>query len=168
MTAADDAYWTIRQAVLKNARDAGTEIREKPSPALSSMTVYYAEPLAGIRMARTYEHAAARLAADYVTCARADGASWLEIGRALGLAGDSGYDVMTAAYEQSCGSDGLGAPLPYWFTCGSCGEHVTDRGPYVASPLDQEEGHAEGCARFAEAVRGYRAQWEEDGDDDAR
>lgn len=164
MTAADDAYWTIRQRVLDAARKDGTEIREKPSPALSSMTVYYPEPLAGIRAARTYEHAAARLAAEYVTRARADGIGWLDIGHALGQDAPEGNDVAVAAYERSAGRDGFGYPLPFWFTCGSCGRQVTDRGPYTGSPLDQEEGHADGCARFAEAVRAYRAQWEnEDG-----
>lgn len=169
MTAADDAYWTIRQAVLKTARDTGTEIREKPSPALTSMTVYYAEPLAGIRAARMYEHAAARLAADYVSCARADGIPWLEIGRALGLEnGERGpYDVMVAAYERAAGEGRSGYAPSFYFTCGSCGQHVTDRGPYEAAPYNCEEGHAGDCARFAEAVRAYRAQWDEEDDGDA-
>jgi hypothetical protein len=162
MTTADDAYWTIRQRVLDEARKSGTEIREKPSAALSSMTVYYPEPLAGIRAARTYEHAAARLAADYVSCARADGISWLEIGKASGLSGESDCDVMTAAYERAAGTSSLSWQATFTFTCGSCGKRVTDRGPYVASPLDQEEGHADSCTRLAEAVRAYRAQWGED------
>ena len=160
MTAADDAYWAIRQHVLAAARKAGAEIREKPSAGLSSVAVYYPEPLAGIRAARTYEHAAARLAAEYAQCARADGTGWLDIGRALVLEGDSDYDVMTAAYEQAAGRDSFGTPRPYYFPCGSCGGRIRDNGPWSASPLDREEGHAETCARFAEAVRAYRAQWE--------
>lgn len=146
--AADDAYRTIRQAVLKTTREAG------------------AEPLAGVRAARVYEHAAARLAAGYVSRARADGTGWLEIGRALGLNAEGGYDVAVAAYERSRGADGFGVRLPFWFTCSSCGQQVTDRGPYIASPMDQEEGHAGDCARFAEAVRAYRAQWDEEDETD--
>lgn len=145
MTAADDAYRTIRQAVQKSAGDAG--------------------PLHGILLSVTYRAAADRVISDWIARARGDGADWLQIGRALGMEapGAEPYEVAAAAYERSCGTDGLGSPLPYWFPCGSCSKQVTDRGPYVASPLDQEEGHADGCARFAGAVRAYRAQW---GDDD--
>jgi len=145
VTTADDAYRVIRQAVLKDAPGA----------------------LAGIRAARTYEHAAARLAREQVTRARTDGGSWLDIGRALGLEGDSDYDVMVAAYEQAAGPYSVMSPAYVYFRCGSCGERVTDRGPYEAAPYNCEEGHADSCARFAEAVRAYRAQWEdEDGTDD--
>jgi hypothetical protein len=147
MTTADDAYRTIRQAVLK---DAG------------------AGPLHGILSAVTHRAAADRVTGDWITRAREDGNDWLQIGRALGMEGPGNppYDVAAAAYERSCGTDGLGDPLPFWFPCGSCGRMVTDRGPYVASPLDCEEGHADGCARFSEAVRAYRAQWDEEDDTD--
>lgn len=164
---ADDAYRTIRQRVRDDARKAGVEIREKPSAGLSSMTVFYAEPLAGIRMARTYEHAAARLAAEYVTLARGDGIGWLDIGRALGLEGDGDDDIMTAVYERAVGPYSGMSPAYVYFTCSACGQRITDRGPYTASPFEQEAGHADGCARFTEAVRAYRAQWDEgDGTDD--
>src|SRR5581483_2093179 len=137
MTTADDAYRTIRQAALKDAPGA----------------------LDAIRSARAYEHAAARLTREQVTRARSDGASWLDIGRALGLDGDSDYDVMVAAYDQSAGRDGIGTPRPFHFPCGTCGQRIRDNGPWSANPLDEEEGHADSCTRFAEAVRAYRAQW---------
>lgn len=139
MTTADDAYRAIRQAVRKDAPAA----------------------LDGIKAARTYEHAAARLAAEYVTRARTDGAGWLEIGQALGLDAEDGTDIAVEAYGQACGTDTFGHRLPYWFPCGTCGGQVTDRGPFGGHPAEQEEGHADSCARFAEAVRAYRAQWDE-------
>ena len=145
MTASDDAYRVIRQAVQK---DAG------------------AGPLHGIISAVVHRSACDRVIGDWITRAREDGCDWLQIGRALGMEDDGRqpYDVAAAAYERSCGTDGLGDPLPFWFPCGSCGRMVTDRGPYTANPLDCEEGHAEDCARMAEALRAYRAQWEEEGD----
>jgi hypothetical protein len=39
---------------------------------------------------------------------------------------------------------------------------ITDRGPYEANPRDVEQGHADGCARLAEAVRAYEAQWDDE------
>jgi hypothetical protein len=162
---ASDTYWSMRQSVLKIAQAHGAEVRGKPAFPGAHSAIRYAEPLAGIRAAVTVRDSAERVISDYVTRAREDGDGWLEIGQALGLEDGERqpYDVAVAAYEQAAGRDGFGAPLPYWFGCGTCGKHVTDHGPYTAHPLDCEEGHAENGTRRAEAVRAHRAQW---GDDD--
>jgi hypothetical protein len=148
LTSADDAYRSTRAAV---TRLAG-------SP----------DPLPGLRAAVLVRDCAERVITETITRARETGESWTEVGRALGL--DDGerepYDIMTAAYER-----GAGRSTPRWqatfsFTCGTCGQRVRDNGPYSASPLDCEEGHAEDCARFAEAVRAYRAEWDEEEHDD--
>jgi hypothetical protein len=47
--------------------------------------------------------------------------------------------------------------------CRSCGRFVSDRGRYESHPEDNEHGHAEGCARLAEAVAAHDAEiaeWE--------
>jgi len=162
-----DAYHAASQAALRIAQASGAEIRERPLWPGSYSTVRYAEPLAGIRAAVTARDAAARVVGDYVQRAREDGADWLDIGRALGLENEDRepYDVAVAAYERTAGEGSLSRGPAFGFTCGTCGQHVRDNGPYTASPLDCEEGHAGDCSRMAGAVRAYRAQWE-GGDDE--
>jgi len=48
--------------------------------------------------------------------------------------------------------------------CSSCGQRVTDRGPYNGYPEDDESGHGADCARHAEDVRAYRSRsgWDDE------
>jgi hypothetical protein len=123
------------------------------------------EPLAGIRAARSLEHAAARVAAGYIRLAREDGQDWRAIGEALGLAPDDG-DIATAAWEHAAGPRYRMDPLYFGWTCPACAQRVRDYGPYGGHPEDAEQNHAKGCTRMAEAVRVYMAQFEEDDADD--
>ena len=105
-SAASDAYWQAQASVLRIAKASGAEIRERPSWPGSVSTTRYAEPLAGLRAAQTVQHAAGRVADDYMKDARAEGIGWREIGEALGLANDgerTGYDLAVAAYEHVTG-----------------------------------------------------------------
>jgi len=159
---ASAAYRSAHQLVLKLAQDGGAEIRQRPAWPGSYSVVRYAEPLAGLKAAVVASKATGRVTGDYITRAREDGFSWLEIGRALGIDGEP-YDVAVSAFERAAGEGSPGWGPSFSFTCGSCAQMVTDHGPYTASPLDCEEGHAEDCTRMAEAMRAYRDQWEDGG-----
>ncbi len=165
--AAATACREVRQTVLTLAAANGAEIRERPAWPGSLSVIRYAEPLAGIRAGIVVSNAALREIRDYLARAREDGISWLEIGRALDL--ETGvrepYDVAVAAYERAAGPGTRHQPATFRFTCGSCAQMVTDRGPYEGNPLNTEEGHAEDCTRMAAAVRAYRDQWEDGGDE---
>lgn len=47
-----------------------------------------------------------------------------------------------------------GAQAIYW-RCGDCAGLVGDHGPYGGHPADVEQGHADGCGRFQDAVDRY-------------
>ncbi len=166
--AAGDAYWSARASVLKIAQARGAEVRERKIWPDSDLTTRYAEPLAGIRAAVTARDAATRVVGDYIKHAREDGEPWLEIGKALGLegAGDGGpYDLAVAAFDFAAGQPDLWHRSTFSWTCPACGKFIRDYGPGEANPEDNEEGHAEGCARMTEAIRAYRSQWDEEDDD---
>jgi hypothetical protein len=44
------------------------------------------------------------------------------------------------------------------WTCASCGEWITDSGPYNGHPDDDERGHAEDCARHLAEAAAYQAR----------
>lgn len=160
-----DYYRAARNAVLAAARSAGAEITDWPVPGMTSLTRQRAEPLAGIRAARSLERAALRVTGDYIRLAREDGLDWREIGAALGLEPDDG-DLAMAAWEYASGPRYRMDPLYFYFTCPGCGQAVRDYGPHGGHPEDCEQGHAEDCTRMAEAVRAYKAQWEDEGGTD--
>jgi hypothetical protein len=158
---AAEAESAARHEVLRLAESAAAEVREEPLfPGARSMT-RRPVPLAGIRMARSLEHAAVRVAASFVRGAREDGIDWRTIGEALGLEPDDG-DIATAAWEHAAGPRYRMDPLYFGWTCPACAQRVRDYGPYGGHPADAEQGHAKGCTRMAEAVRAYMAQWEDD------
>ena len=70
-------------------------------------TMGCAEPAEGLRIARTLEAAAARVASDCIRYARQDGQTWQEIGAILELGpetGESGVAVAEAAFEFAAGT----------------------------------------------------------------
>jgi hypothetical protein len=128
--------------------------------------VHYAEPAAGLRIARALEHAAARVARDYIRHARRTEVSWHEIGAALGLGPDAnerGQALGEAAFGYAAGESGLPWRASFGWTCPACGQSVTDRGPYEPNPEDNQDGHADGCARLAAGAAAYRTWRDEEG-----
>lgn len=119
------------------------------------------EPLAGIAAAVAVEREARRLCLESVRYAREDGLSWHAIGEALGFA-DHPPRGMTSvaehAFQQAV--PGHAAADYFVWTCPSCRQLVRDYGPELA-PHDAEQGHAEGCGRFAATVSAWDAQWDE-------
>ncbi len=148
------------------AQTGGAEVRERPIWPGSASTTRYAEPLAAIRAARVLEDAARRVARDNVRYARQDGATWQQVGEALGLAADGeqdGYDLAVAAYEHAAGPSDAWHQSSFSWGCTACGSAIADRGPYESHPDDNERGHADTCRRHAAAVAAWQAErdaWE--------
>jgi len=159
--AASDAYFAARSAVIRLAEADGAQIQERPVWPGAASTIHYAEPLAGIRAAQILERTAARVIGDYVRHAREAGIGWREIGEALGLAehGErTGYDLAVAAYEHAAGTPDLWNHVSFSYTCPACAQAISDRGPYESHPEDNEQGHADGCARLAADVAAWQAE----------
>jgi hypothetical protein len=165
--AASNAYWRMCQAAIQIAEAGGADVRERPMFPGAISVSRYAEPLAGIRAAGVLADSAARIRREYTQHARAEGTAWQQIGQALGLDqgtdGKSGYDLGVAAFEHFEGEPDLWHQSNFHYHCESCGEWITDRGPYESHPEDNERGHAEDCARFAAEVTAWQAKrdaWE--------
>lgn len=122
-------------------------------------------PLAEVTAAVHLEWAAQEAVRTRARTAREDGASWAQIAGALGSEPDPDRGITPAAAAFGRVASDLGRGQVFAWTCPECRETVIDRGPELAHPEDQEQGHADGCARLAEAVRGWRAQLEGGGDD---
>jgi len=123
------------------------------------------EPRAGIRAAMAFEREHHRRCLEYVRYAREDGLGWHAIGEIMGFA-DHPQPGMTSAAEHAFRYAVPGHAAVDWFTwtCPSCGKLVRDYGPEQA-PQDAEQGHAEGCQRFAATIRAWDAQWGDEGDE---
>lgn len=154
--------WT-RRAVLGIVADTGGPVTDRPAWPGAATTTPDAEALAGLRVAADVEHRAREIARGYIRTAREDGASWHEIGAALGLtAGDEHESIELAAYDYAAPADGHYARTygqSFIWRCPSCGALVSDRGPYDGNPANTEERHGAGCARLAADVAAYDAAW---------
>jgi hypothetical protein len=142
-------------AVLRVARETGVPAGSRQVWPDSAATVHYAGPAAGLRIARALEHAAVRVAGDYLRHARVDGVWWHEIGGALGPGPDArerGQAIGEAAFGYAAGESSLSGRASFGWTCPACGQSVTGRGPYEPNPQDYQGGHAGGCARLAAGV----------------
>ena len=153
--------WAVT-VVTRIARETGARIlTRRPWPGAAS-TFEYAEPGAGIAIARAVELAARSEARQYIKYARADGQSWQQIGAALGITGGGvgvGASIAEAAYEYAVGPrDTWNSDPSFAWTCPACGQGIHDRGPYDG-PRDAERGHADGCGRLAATVAAWDAQW---------
>src|SRR3954466_11004115 len=125
------------------------EVVEEPVPGHQLLTRrHLADPLSGVRAARVLAGAARRLLVEQAEAARAAGRTWDEVDEALGLSDAEGEDsraeVAFAEIVEGRSRERSWPSLPASSTswrCGSCGERVTDRGPYDSShPSDQESG----------------------------
>ncbi len=150
------AAWSLRRAIEVAAREGfGGE----------------AEPIAGVRAAVLARGVAAAQLRDYAQQARADGHSWDDLAEAMGLEQAGGPATRGERAYLHLFEDGPlhpDAPGRSWgraparWRCGSCGQHVTDRGPFEAAPYNNETGHAPDCGRHAADVAAYRSEWDGD------
>ncbi|MGH3273479.1 MAG: hypothetical protein ACRDNZ_04035 [Streptosporangiaceae bacterium] len=166
-TAAANLRWGIDSAVTRYATEVGEQPRERPAWPGSASTVREADPATGIRAAVIAAGSARQVRDSYVRRAREDGMTWEAIGAALGMDQDAdtpdGYDLGVAAYEEVAGRPDLSWQPTIGWTCPSCTQPISDRGPYESHPADNERGHADGCDRMATDVATYRqrqAEWD--------
>jgi hypothetical protein len=162
---------TARWDALQLARRTGASTVTRPVfRGESEPTVQDVEPLAGARAARDLELAAKGTARDYIRQAREAGHGWERIGQALGVSPDAdadqtGMTVAEAAYTYAAGSPYTDTAARYGrsflWTCRSCDQAVSDRGQ-VAGPVDDEQGHADGCSRLGEAIAAWNAELDAD------
>lgn len=128
-----------------------------------------ADYAAGVAAARRVELRARSLVHDYATKARGDGVSWRDLVEPLGIhvEPDSYEDPAAAAFEKIAGEpwQRFDTRTVSW-RCASCGERVTDKGPYNGHPDDDETGHAETCERHRAEIAAYRERQGLDDDDD--
>jgi hypothetical protein len=150
--------WT-RRAVLGIVADTGGPMTTRPAGSTMTDT----DAMTGLRTAADVELRARQLARRYIRTAREGGATWHEIGAALGLAaGDDHESIAAAAYDYAAPADGHYARTygqSFNWRCPSCGGLVRDRGPYDGNPANTEERHGAGCARLAADVAAYDAAW---------
>ncbi|MCF7547418.1 hypothetical protein [Pseudonocardia sp. WMMC193] len=126
------------------------------------------DPLPGVRAAAVVRDAARRVLVDAVEASRAAGRSWDEVGAALGLpddgdpVGEVAFALVVERREPERPRELFHVPSTSW-RCGSCGELVSDRGPFESQPVDNESGHADDCARHLPDVRAWRERtgWED-------
>ena len=177
MSDRERAAGSLRRAIQVTAREAfGAEMVARPIVPGFFTPLWDVEPLAGVRAAVLARDVAARRVRDYALAARADGRSWDEIAVALGVErGEGSVSRGERAYlhlmegrplyvddpELSCARP---APAAHW-RCASCGQHVTDQGPFEASPDNNEQGHAAGCARHAAEMATYHRNANSDPDE---
>lgn len=167
------AAWAVQATIERNAIEAfGALPIEHPSPfGPGRPPVRDVSALAGVRAAHHAQVVAFSRVRYYAQAARADGTPWQEIGAALDLSAaaekhDRPLDEL--AFELIAQGREPGMPAPQdWsgrgpsvtWRCCSCGERVTDRGPYEGAPYNNEQGHAPSCERHGRDIARYRATW---------
>ena len=157
-----------RRAAIDLARREGTPVTALPAFPGSQILASDLRPLDGVRAARRIELGAHYEAREYIRQAREDGASWYEIGRAIGLspgtgASQTGTTVAEAAYTYAAGKPDT-APArrsgrSFGWVCWTCRQVIDDRGVQTG-PADDEHGHAGSCRRLAETMAAREKQWE--------
>jgi len=147
----------VRQVLVnEHGKDALT--RQPISRSIDIEVDRPADYLAGIAAARRVANAAEGLMRDYAQRARGAGRSWQDIAPTLPVDLDDVAGAAAAAFLWVAPSPSMqyDTVTTSW-ECQSCGERIIDRGPYNGHPDDDEEGHAEGCARHADDIRNFRA-----------
>lgn len=166
-TATDRARGDVRALVRRVAETVhGATVTHRAVPGYQVLTdTVLDDPLAGVRAADLVQRVAAGQVRDHADAARAAGRTWDEIADALGIT-DGSAARGELAYLLLVDHQPLPVDLPSfhrsstWWRCTTCGQRVTDHGPYDPHPSDREEGHAPDCGRLAADLSAYRAGWE--------
>jgi hypothetical protein len=167
-TIAQEAGHAVSCAVVRNARETGTEIRSRKPWPDSCFEAQYPEPAAGIRIALALKSAAAQQVRDAVKYAREEGLTWVQIGEALRLAEvaeERGAWIADLAFDYVIGNVSRWETPSFAWRCFTCGELIIDRGPSGGHLEDDEPGHKEGCARLAGQVAEWKrrnAEWDDE------
>lgn len=170
VTPRERAVWSLRTEIRRTARDVyGAAVVETPIEGMQVMTRSgLDDPLAGVRAAVLARDVAVGALRTYAEQARGAGRSWDDIAAAVGLEPTQSEGELRDEQAYLLLIEGRPLPdstrWPSWYdratarwTCATCGQPVTDTGPFEGSPLQTEDGHAPDCARHA----AYRATWGE-------
>ena len=159
LTPRERSAWELRNTIRRVAHDVrGAEIAEEPVEGYRVLTTKTLDdPLAGVRAAVLARDVAEGQMLTYAEEARGTGRSWDEVAEvAEALRIESTEDDAPRA-EQAYLLLVEGRPLPvaeppsWWhrpaarWTCTSCGQRVTDHGPFESHPDDVEQGHVSSC-----------------------
>lgn len=157
----DRARERARSAIAHLVRDTAGEdaFHEVPIMPGGRTTEHRPEPLQGLHAALRVRDAATAHARRFVEELRGDGASWQTITAAVRRDDDVDNEDEQIVFEEFA-APGLSPVNATWLSwrCSTCGERVTDHGPYNGHPDDVEDGHLEDCARHAADVRAYDQQ----------
>ncbi|WP_280442684.1 hypothetical protein [Nocardia brasiliensis] len=103
------------------------------------------------------------MASEYARKARGQGHTWAEIADAFSVDRDEVDEPAVEAFERISPPERWRDNNTHW-TCTSCEQRITDRGPYSANPADNETGHGEDCERHQREISAYRRDWDLDND----
>jgi hypothetical protein len=166
--------WSLWAAIRTAAQEAfGAEMVERSIRGLSTRH-RDVEPIAGVRAAVLARDVASGCVREYALQARSAGHSWDAIAEALGMEQVEGPASRSERaylhliedrplYTENPDPWAQPPPAAHW-RCASCGQYVTDQGPFEASPENNEQGHAPGCVRHAAEMAAYRGSAAADSD----
>ncbi|MEG8177464.1 hypothetical protein GZH49_02815 [Nocardia terpenica] len=97
---------------------------------------------------------ASGLVDDYVRKARGQGRTWAEIATVFEIDPAEVDDPAIEAFERIAPPERFSDNHTSW-TCTSCQQRVTDRGPWNPHPADNESGHGEGCERHQREINAF-------------
>lgn len=151
----------VRRAVgtmLGEAAGRTVTLLRTTSSTLPGMNTVSPEPIAAIEAAHAIEQASHALIKDLIRLAREAGRSWYEIGAALDLHGAAVVEkvsITEVAYDYALSFQNDRLTRTFTWTCPACRQLITDQSPFRDFP-DQEEGHAEDCARWTAELAEWR------------
>lgn len=167
----DDPVYILRSGVdrvvhqLLHAEHGNDAIVQRPiSPTIDVMHAQPANYTHGIEAALKVQFRARALVNEYALKARGNGVSWYDLSSVLDVEPDHEDPAGAAFLEVAPRPSGAFDRIRTSWTCASCGQRVTDYGPYNGNPIDDEEGHAETCQRLADEMAIVRRRWQEDDD----
>jgi hypothetical protein len=124
-----------------------------------------ADYLQGMRTALQTARMAEGIARDWAREARGAGRSWSDVAEVLGRMLPDGEDPAIEAFVWVAPTPSMRFDrVTVGWRCSTCDQMITDHGPYESHPVDNESGHADGCARQAAEVAAWkiRAGWDDD------
>ncbi|MFC9438972.1 hypothetical protein [Nocardia sp. NPDC057030] len=156
----------LERVVFSHIRDDHGDNAMAKEPLISQFTGYNfgdrevpVNYLHAIEGAERLSRIAQGMVDDYARKARGQGRSWAEIADAFGIDRDEVSEPAVAAFERVAPPERWTETNAYW-TCTSCEQRVTDRGPYDADPTGNETGHGQDCERHQREISAYVSRFD--------
>lgn len=164
--------YKVERDIFRHLTDehGNTAITHRPSKGFATGMDFPgpADFLQGMLTALQTARVAEGIARDWARDARGNGSSWLDIANALGRmlpTLDEGEDPAIEAFLWVAPRPSMRFdPVTTSWRCESCGQRVTDNGPYNSHPEDVETGHADDCARHRAEIAAWkrRNDWDDE------